>query len=91
MHPYVLYNQSIVPADQAILRPGQLGLLAGWGVFTTLRIYQGVPFAWERHWARMTRDAALIHVPLPHDPAEVRRRLLELIERNGEPEAKMRL
>ncbi len=91
MHPYVLYNASILSAEEAILRPGQVGLLAGWGVFTTLRIYEGVPFAWERHWARMTRDAALIHVPLPYEQAEVRRRLIELIQRNGEPEAKMRL
>ncbi len=91
MHPYVLYNDQIVPADEAIFRPGQLGLLAGWGVFTTLRIYQGVPFAWERHWARMTRDAALIHVELPFDPGQVRSLLLQLIERNQTPEAKMRL
>jgi len=75
MHPYLLYNDRIVPADEAILHPGQLGLLAGWGVFTTLRIYDGVPFAWERHWARMKRDAALIHVELPYEQADVRRRL----------------
>ena len=91
MHPYLLYNERIVPADKAILHPGQLGLLAGWGVFTTLRVYDGVPFAWERHWARMKRDAALIHVELPYEQADVRRRLLELIARNGAPEAKMRL
>ena len=53
MHPYVLSNDEIVRSDEKILLPGQLGLLAGWGVFTTLRIYEGVPFAFERHWQRM--------------------------------------
>lgn len=91
MHPYVLYNDRIAPAEEMLFRPGQLGLLAGWGVFTTLRIYDGVPFAWERHWARMVRDAALIHVEMPFDSGATRTLLGELIERNAEPEASMRL
>jgi len=91
MHPYVLYNDEIVPATQPILRAGQLGALSGWGVFTTLRIYQGIPFAFDRHWARISRDAALIHVDLPFDPQEVRSRLLNLIDRNRAPEASLRL
>ena len=56
MHPYLLYNDRIHKAEDALLRPGQLGLLAGWGVFTTLRIYEGVPFEFNRHWKRMLRD-----------------------------------
>ncbi len=92
MHPNLLYNDRILPATEAMLRPGQLGLLAGWGVFSTLRIYQGVPFAFERHWKRIERDAAKIHVPLERfQPDAVRGRLLELIEANGSHEASMRL
>ena len=91
MHPYLLYNDQIHPADTALLRPGQLGLLAGWGVFTTLRIYQGVPFEFNRHWKRMLRDAAKINVPMPFERDQVRARLLELIERNESYEATMRV
>jgi len=91
VHPYVLYNGRITEANEAILRPGQLGLLAGWGVFTTLRIYQGVPFAYERHWERMKRDAELLHVPFELNREEVRRNLLALIDRNQSPEASMRV
>jgi len=36
---------------------GTSGLLNGWGVFSTLRVAGGVPFAFERHWERMQRDA----------------------------------
>jgi branched-chain amino acid aminotransferase len=60
-------------------------------VFTTLRIADGVPFAWERHWARLTRDAVALHVELPHDPDEVRASLLELIAANGVPNCTLRL
>ncbi len=82
MHSLVLYNDRLVPATERILSPGQIGLLSGWGVFTTLRIYEGVPFAWERHWARMAKDAALLHVPLTQDREEVYRRIVELIRAN---------
>jgi len=91
MHPFVLLNEEILPADQTMLKPGQLGLLAGWGVFTTLRIYRGVPFEFERHWARMQRDAALIHIPFDFDSVGVRRKLLELIAQNESFEASMRV
>jgi branched-chain amino acid aminotransferase len=91
MHPYLLYNDRIHPTDDVLLRPGQLGLLAGWGVFTTLRIYEGVPFEFNRHWKRMLRDAAKINVPMPFERDAVRARLLELIERNEAYEASMRL
>lgn len=92
MHPHVLYNDRIVPATEPILRPGQLGLLAGWGVFTTLRIYEGVPFAFERHWNRITRDAGKINVSLERFRRDtVRSELLALIEKNESFEASMRL
>lgn len=91
MHPYLLYDDRIHPADEVLLRPGQLGLLAGWGVFTTLRIYQGIPFEFNRHWKRMLRDAAIINVPMPFERDEVRARLLQLIERNESYEATMRM
>ena len=91
MHPYLLYNDRIHKADETLLKPGQLGLLAGWGVFSTLRIYEGIPFEFERHWKRMLRDAAKINVPMPFEPDAVRANLLALIERNESYEATMRM
>ena len=74
-----------------MLSAGQVGLLSGWGVFTTLRIVEGVPFAFERHWARLTRDAAALRVPMPPDSGSVRRKLLELIENNHAYRSTLRL
>ena len=90
MHPCVLYNDQIVHAAEPLLRPGQLGLLSGWGVFTTLRIYDGVPFAFERHWQPLSRDNELLHVPLARKPGQVQASLLRLIEANGAKEATLR-
>ena len=91
MHSHILHNDEVLPADSKILSAGQIGVLSGWGVFTTLRIYEGVPFAFERHWERMARDARALHINLNQDPGTVRRNLLRLVEANQAAEATMRL
>ena len=91
LHRFVLHNDRIRDAADPVLCAGQVGLLSGWGVFSTLRIVDGVPFAFERHWARMTRDATALHVELPVDREAVRRKLSELIDANGALEATLRL
>lgn len=82
MHRYLLHNDEIREASETNLAAGQVGLLAGWGVFSTLRVYDGVMFAWERHWERMKRDAALMRVPFPADPDWLFANLNRLIEAN---------
>ncbi len=91
MHKYLLHNNRIVDAGSILLSPGQVGLLSGWGVFSTIRVFQGVLFAWERHWNRMKRDAELLQVPFPADPGPVHESLLRLIEANGVFNATLRL
>ena len=91
MHRFVLHNEEIRDASDKLLAPGQVGLLSGWGVFSTLRVAGGVLFAFERHWARMRKDAAALRVPLPPDPELVRRKLLELVEANQAFDATLRV
>jgi branched-chain amino acid aminotransferase len=82
MHRFTLHNDDIREASDKLLSPGQVGLLSGWGVFSTIKVIDGVLFAFERHWARMSRDAALMRVPLPADAARVENNLLRLVENN---------
>lgn len=91
IHRFVLHNGRICSSADSVLAPGQLGLLAGWGVFSTFRVTDSVLFAWDRHWARMTRDAELMHVPMPPDPAALQRDLARLVEANGKPTCTLRL
>ena len=48
-------------------------------------------FAFERHWARMERDAELMHVPFPAEPAEIEDPLRKLIEANRATDAALRV
>jgi len=91
LHRFVLHTDQLQESTALSLAPGQVGLLSGWGVFSTLRVADGVLFAWERHWARIQRDAAAFHVPLPEDSEKVRRLLLELVEANHAPQCTLRL
>lgn len=78
----MLHNGKVRPAAEAMLSPGQVGLLAGWGVFSTLRVQAGVLFEYERHWARMAYDAERMHVPMPGDSEQLRGWLMQLVAAN---------
>jgi branched-chain amino acid aminotransferase len=91
MHRFLLHNDEILDAHQKSLSAGQVGLLNGWGVFSTIRVQEGVLFAFERHWDRMQRDAARMHVPFPTDRDAVRARLSRLIEANSAWNATLRV
>jgi branched-chain amino acid aminotransferase len=91
MHPFLLHNGVVHAATDKTLSPGQVGLLNGWGVFSTLRVKDGVLFAWERHYARMRKDAALMHIPFPADSAGFRAELGKLIDANQAWNATMRV
>lgn len=91
IHSHYLHNGVIKKSSEAGLFVGQLGLLSGWGIFSTLRVAEGALFAWERHWARMSRDAALLNVAMPADRDAVEEDLLRLIEANGAQSATLRI
>jgi branched-chain amino acid aminotransferase len=82
MHRFLLHNDHIRDAGDRVVSPGQVGLLNGWGVFSTIRVYDGVLFAWERHFARMQRDAARLRVPFPASSDQLHESLLRLIDAN---------
>ncbi len=91
IHRYFLHNGKIREASEPSLFAGQLGLLSGWGVFSTLRVAEGALFAWEKHWARMSRDARLLNVEMPADPDAVERDISRLVEANRAPDCTLRL
>jgi branched-chain amino acid aminotransferase len=82
LHRFVYHNDRLLPMEQVRLSPGQAGLLSGWGLFTTVHIFEGEPFAFERHWSRLERDAARTHCPLPFEAERVRAQLHEVLRAN---------
>ena len=91
MHRYILHNDEILEAGSLALSAGQVGLFSGWGVFSTLRVYDGVPFEYDRHEMRMRRDAALLRIPFPAETGWLEPSLLRLVEANGAPNCTLRV
>lgn len=82
IHRYVFRNEELQPIEKIRWSPGQAGLICGWGLFTTVRIVRGEAFAYERHWRRLEKDAALTRLPLSYTGAKVRVLLQEVVRAN---------
>ncbi len=57
MHPVIYLNKSMLEAAKARIAPVSSAMLYGRGVFTSVAIYQGQPFLWPEHWARLNQHA----------------------------------
>jgi branched-chain amino acid aminotransferase len=84
-------NGALVPDDDARISVFDHGLVTGDGVFETVKVAGGDPFALSRHLARLARSAAGLGLPEP-DLEQIRAGALALIEASGRPElARMRI
>ncbi len=86
----MLHNGEVREASEKLVSPGQVGLLNGWGVFSTVRVSDGVLFEWPRHWARIVKDAKLMRVPLPESSEWLEESLLKLVDANQAQNATLR-
>jgi len=87
----VWINGTLVPDAEAQISIFDHGLVVGDGVFETIKVARGVPFALSRHLARLARSAAGLGLAEP-DLEQIRAGALDLIEASGRPElARMRI
>ena len=80
----------LVDEADARVSPFDHGLLTGDGIFETLRITRGQPFAIRRHLERLARSAAGMRLPCP--PADaVRAAVEEVVGANDLAEGRLRV
>lgn len=78
----VWINGTLVPDDEARISVFDHGLVTGDGVFETVKVAGGVPFALSRHLARLGRSAAGLGLAEP-DLEQIRAGALAVIEASG--------
>lgn len=76
-------NGAFVPASEATVAAGDLGLVRGYGVFDVLRTYNRAPFALRRHLERLERSAQQINLPLPASVDGLEQIVQETLARNA--------
>jgi branched-chain amino acid aminotransferase len=80
----------LTPLETAAVSPLDHGLVVGDGVFETLRVYRGVPFAWTRHFARLRSSADGLGLVAPAE-AELRAATEAVLAANALTEARLRI
>jgi len=73
-------NGRLCRGDLASLSLFDRGARDGEGLFETLRVYGGRPFAWERHMERLVLSAAVLGFPVPASPVTLRVALDQVLE-----------
>ena len=88
--PRVWLDGTLVDAAEARVSPFDHGLLVGDGVFETVRVYGGQPFAWTRHLDRLDHSASGLGLSVP-DRDALRAAADAVLAANGHTEARLRI
>lgn len=83
MHDLVSFNGESTASANAYVSALSTAVLYGKGVFTTIAIYGGEPFLWEKHWKRLENNAAELNIDLSEFSAEtVKNSLTDIVAKN---------
>jgi branched-chain amino acid aminotransferase len=86
----VWVNGEVLDADAMAVSPFDHGLLVGDGVFETLRVYDGRPFAWRRHLDRLEHSARGLGLVTP-DRVDLQDAAHAVLRANALSEARLRI
>jgi branched-chain amino acid aminotransferase len=82
---------TVVPTGRATIAADDHGLVVGDGVFETLKVEGGTPFAVGRHLARLRRSASALGIEVPHDDEKLRAAMAQTVAASGLRRARLRL
>jgi branched-chain amino acid aminotransferase len=91
METIVYYNGNFVRASEAHVSIFDHGFLYGDGVFETIRVYDGMPFAFEEHMDRLFRSADGIALKIPLIRSVILKATEVLLEKNNLTDAMIRI
>lgn len=83
-------GRGLVDPSEPVLRADDEALIRGRGAFETLRVYDGKPFRFDEHLARLTASAERIGLP-PVDGGQLRELASEALAHAGASDAMLRL
>jgi branched-chain amino acid aminotransferase len=87
---FVWANGVLLDDAAARVSPFDHGVLVGDGVFETVRVYDGTPFAWRRHLERLEHSARGLGLAVP-DHAELRAAADAVLHANKLTEGRLRI
>lgn len=91
MAEQVWINGALVPAAEATVSVFDHGLTVGDGVFETLKVIDGAPFATRRHLERLRRSATGLGLEVPITDDELRDGMASVLASHDLPLARVRV
>lgn len=85
MEPIVYLNGSYVPLSEARIPVLDRGFIFGDGVYEVVPVYDGVPFRWHQHLARLERSLGKIRIANPMTAERWTALVNELVDRHPWP------
>jgi branched-chain amino acid aminotransferase len=89
MEELVYLNGAFIPRHEARIAAMDYGFLYGYGLFETMRAYNGKVFRLESHLGRLTTSARLLKIPV--ETGALKKAVIETVRLNGLKEARVRL
>jgi branched-chain amino acid aminotransferase len=90
MAEIVYVNGSLVPAEEARISAFDHGFLYGYGLFETMRAYNGKIFLLDRHINRLSSSAAFVGLGAAVGKIDVAKACMETLEANNLNDARIR-
>lgn len=91
MGHWLFLGDEFVPPDMARVSAGDAGLLHGAGLFETMRAHNRVVFRLEEHLKRLRKSSEALRLALPKTLDRAPQIISELLQRNDQNEARIRL
>jgi branched-chain amino acid aminotransferase len=90
-HSMVWMDGRLCTEGDATVSPFDHGITVGDGVFETLQVVRGAPFAGRRHLDRLRRSAAGLRLPVPLDDHQLQTAMAAVIAANVVERGRLRL
>lgn len=91
MEEIVYLNGSLIPRSQARISVYDHGFLYGYGLFETMRAYNGKIFFLDRHLTRLQSSARAIRLDASFADIDLGKACIDTLKANGLREARLRL
>ena len=84
-------NGKFLPENKAAINLADLGLLRSYGVFDSLRTYNGKVFLFDEHLVRLKNSAKAINLKIPATDIEIKKIIKKLLSKNKYKESNIRI
>lgn len=91
MEKYCYLNGRIIPEKGAAISIHDIGLLRGYALFESLRVYSGIPFLLKEHFERLKKSSKILEIKLPVSFDELSKIAIKLLKKNRLSETALKI